>query len=70
MTIAVERDSQLSTTHLTHEEAAAYLRLSPAALHAMRSRGGAPPALRVGGRRGRLLYRRDAIDEWLSERVA
>jgi hypothetical protein len=39
------------------------------AIYWMRYRGEGPPAIRLGGRRGRLLFRRADVDRWLESRA-
>jgi excisionase family DNA binding protein len=51
---------------LTSGETAKALRLSVAALHTMRHRGGGPPAVRVGRK---LLFRESDIEQWVAERA-
>jgi DNA-binding transcriptional MerR regulator len=48
------------------QEAAALLRTPPATLRQWRSRGGGPPAARIGKR---LLYRRADLIAWVDDRL-
>jgi len=50
---------------LTTPEAADYVGLSPATLETMRTRGGGPIFAKLGAR---VVYERDDLDRWLSER--
>lgn len=50
---------------LTTPMAAHYLGLSPATLETMRTRGGGPVFVKLGRR---VLYQREDLDQWLSER--
>lgn len=50
---------------LTVEEVAELLRMSPHALHQMRYRSTAPPALKIGRR---LLFDSEKLNAWLMER--
>lgn len=38
-------------------------------LYWLRYTGNAPPGIRIGGKNGRLIYRRTAVDEWLASRT-
>ncbi|HEV8276271.1 MAG TPA: helix-turn-helix domain-containing protein [Streptosporangiaceae bacterium] len=60
----------------TIDELAGYLRLldddgepDRRRVYWMRQRGQAPPAHRIGGSRGRLLFRRSDVEEWLASRA-
>jgi predicted DNA-binding transcriptional regulator AlpA len=39
------------------------------AIYCMRQRGEGPPATRIGGRRGQLLFRKVDVDAWLASRA-
>ena len=52
--------------YLTQEEAAAYIRLSPRTLERHRVAGTGPRFIKAGRR---VLYRRDALDDWTTERT-
>jgi excisionase family DNA binding protein len=52
---------------LTEIEAAALLRVAPRTLRRWRAEGIGPPAIRVGHGRGRIRYRRSAIEQWLAQ---
>ncbi len=52
---------------LTPADVAVWLRTTRRAIYMMSSRGGLPPAIRVGRR---LLYRRSDLLAWLDERRA
>ncbi|ARF75955.1 DNA-binding protein [Kitasatospora albolonga] len=51
---------------LTVKDAADYLGLSPHTLYVWRHRRQAPPSFRMGPR-GRVMYRVEALDAWVSE---
>ncbi|MFP8964167.1 helix-turn-helix domain-containing protein [Streptomyces nanhaiensis] len=51
---------------LTVKDAAEYLGLSPHTLYVWRHRRQGPPSFRMG-RRGRVVYRRDALETWIRE---
>ncbi|MFD8589905.1 helix-turn-helix transcriptional regulator [Streptomyces sp. NPDC059637] len=51
---------------LTVKEAAGYLGLSPHTLYVWRHRRQGPPSFRMGPR-GRVMYRREALDAWVRE---
>lgn len=60
----------------TLSELAIYLKLVDAegnpkrqSLYWLRTQTGGPPAIRIGGRRGRLLFRKTAVAEWLAART-
>ena len=55
---------------LTASEAARLIRVKPQTLAVWRTAGTGPRYLRLGrGDRGRVLYRREDVEEWLAERV-
>ncbi|MFJ8228595.1 helix-turn-helix transcriptional regulator [Streptomyces sp. NPDC094448] len=54
------------TAFLTVKDAADYLGLSPHTLYVWRHRRQGPPSFRMGPR-GRVMYRRDALDAWVRE---
>ncbi|MFD4113194.1 helix-turn-helix transcriptional regulator [Streptomyces niveus] len=51
---------------LTVKDAADYLGLSPRTLYVWRHRRQGPPSFRMGPR-GRVMYRREALDAWIRE---
>ncbi|MFI0742924.1 helix-turn-helix transcriptional regulator [Streptomyces sp. NPDC021100] len=51
---------------LTVKDAAAYLGLSPHTLYVWRHRRQGPPSFRMGPR-GRVMYRREALDAWVHD---
>ncbi len=51
---------------LTVKDAAEYLGLSPHTLYVWRHRRQGPPSFRMGPR-GRVMYRREALDAWIRE---
>ncbi|QHY99247.1 Helix-turn-helix domain protein [Streptomyces sp. S4.7] len=51
---------------LTVKDAADYLGLSPHTLYVWRHRRQGPPSFRMGPR-GRVMYRREALDAWIRE---
>ncbi|MCP3821814.1 helix-turn-helix domain-containing protein [Streptomyces sp. A3M-1-3] len=51
---------------LNVKEAAEYLGLSPHTLYVWRHRRQGPPSFRMGPR-GRVMYRREAVDAWIRE---
>ncbi|MGV4886451.1 helix-turn-helix transcriptional regulator [Streptomyces viridosporus] len=51
---------------LTVKDAAEYLGLSPHTLYVWRHRRQGPPSFRMGPR-GRVMYRRNALDAWIRE---
>jgi len=51
---------------LTVKDAAEYLGLSPHTLYVWRHRRQGPPSFRMGPR-GRVMYRREALDNWIRE---
>ncbi|MFE9684488.1 helix-turn-helix transcriptional regulator [Streptomyces sp. NPDC006285] len=51
---------------LTVKDAADYLGLSPSTLYVWRHRRQGPPSFRMGPR-GRVMYRREALDAWIHE---
>jgi len=56
------------TPYVTAVEAAAYLRLKPATLAAMRVDGSGPQYFKVGSkRRGKVLYRYEDLDAWIAQ---
>ncbi|WP_327745312.1 helix-turn-helix domain-containing protein [Streptomyces europaeiscabiei] len=54
------------TAFLTVKDAADYLGLSPHTLYVWRHRRQGPPSFRMGPR-GRVMYRREALDAWIYE---
>ncbi|MEU3553303.1 helix-turn-helix transcriptional regulator [Streptomyces fragilis] len=54
------------TAFLTVKGAADYLGLSPHTLYVWRHRRQGPPSFRMG-RRGRVMYRLEALDAWIRE---
>jgi excisionase family DNA binding protein len=54
------------TAFLTVKDAAEYLGLSPHTLYVWRHRRQGPPSFRMGPR-GRVMYRREALDAWICE---
>jgi excisionase family DNA binding protein len=60
-------ESESSSRFLTTEELAVLLRTSSAAIHCLRYRGEAPPAVRVGKR---LLFDRAEVDDWIAARAS
>ncbi|UKY48505.1 helix-turn-helix transcriptional regulator [Streptomyces inhibens] len=54
------------TAFLTVKDAAEYLGLSPHTLYVWRHRRQGPPSFRMGPR-GRVMYRRKALDAWIRE---
>ncbi|GAA2443172.1 hypothetical protein GCM10010433_50550 [Streptomyces pulveraceus] len=54
------------TAFLTVKDAADYLGLSPHTLYVWRHRRQGPPSFRMG-LRGRVMYRREALDAWIRE---
>ncbi|WP_078893586.1 helix-turn-helix domain-containing protein [Streptomyces sp. CT34] len=54
------------TAFLTVKDAAEYLGLSPHTLYVWRHRRQGPPSFRMGPR-GRVMYRREALDAWIRE---
>lgn len=60
--------SQLASAaaFLTVADAAEYLGLSPHTLYVWRHRRQGPPSFRMGPR-GRVMYRREALDSWIRE---
>ena len=54
------------TAFLTVKDAADYLGLSPHTLYVWRHRRQGPPSFRMGPR-GRVMYRLEALDAWVSE---
>ncbi|MEU7169643.1 helix-turn-helix domain-containing protein [Streptomyces morookaense] len=56
----------MHTAFLTVKEAAEYLGLSPHTLYVWRHRRQGPPSFRMGPR-GRVMYRREALDAWVRE---
>ncbi|MFB7781448.1 helix-turn-helix transcriptional regulator [Streptomyces vinaceus] len=58
--------SALDASFLTVKGAAAYLGLSPHTLYVWRHRRQGPPSFRMGAR-GRVMYRREALDAWIHE---
>ncbi|MFF0728392.1 helix-turn-helix transcriptional regulator [Streptomyces sp. NPDC004134] len=59
------RTDPLRAAFLNVNEAATYLGLSPQTLYAWRHRRQGPPSFRMG-RRGRVMYRRESLDAWIS----
>lgn len=55
-----------SAVFLTVKDAAEYLGLSPHTLYVWRHRRQGPPSFRMGPR-GRVTYRREALDAWIRE---
>ena len=51
---------------LNVKDAAGYLGLSPQTLYVWRHRRQGPPSFRMGPR-GRVMYRREALDAWIRE---
>ncbi|MET9957020.1 helix-turn-helix domain-containing protein [Streptomyces sp. NPDC006339] len=51
---------------LNVKDAAAYLGISPHTLYVWRHRRQGPPSFRMGPR-GRVMYRRTALDDWIHE---
>ena len=54
---------------LTTAQAAELLGMKVQTLRKWRLTGAGPPYVRLGGRGGRVVYRRAVIDEWLSSRT-
>ncbi|MDX2934757.1 helix-turn-helix transcriptional regulator [Streptomyces ipomoeae] len=54
------------TAFLNVKDAAEYLGLSPHTLYVWRHRRQGPPSFRMGPR-GRVMYRREALDAWIHE---
>ncbi|MFE4054996.1 helix-turn-helix transcriptional regulator [Streptomyces sp. NPDC059096] len=54
------------TAFLTVKAAAEYLGLSPQTLYVWRHRRHGPPSFRMGPR-GRVMYRKEALDSWVRE---
>jgi Helix-turn-helix domain len=53
----------------TTDELAEYLRCDANAIHYLRAKGGGgPPAIRLSPR-GRLLFRKTQVDQWLASRT-
>jgi predicted DNA-binding transcriptional regulator AlpA len=52
---------------LTHDETAAYLRITPASLYSMNQRRTGPRSYKVGNRR---MYRVADIDQWLNDHAS
>ena len=50
--------------------AAEYAGLSVATFRNYRLRGGGPPFIKIGGKRGPVLYDLDDVDKWLSENTS
>ncbi|MFE9308205.1 helix-turn-helix domain-containing protein [Streptomyces sp. NPDC006706] len=63
---AVPAVRALCTGFLTVKDAAEYLGLSPHTLYVWRHRRQGPPSFRMGPR-GRVMYRREALDAWIRE---
>ncbi|MEV7205248.1 MULTISPECIES: AlpA family transcriptional regulator [unclassified Streptomyces] len=61
-----EPDSAVSACFLNVKGAAAYLGISPHTLYVWRHRRQGPPSFRMGPR-GRVMYRRTALDAWIHE---
>lgn len=57
------------TALLTVRDAANYLGISESTLYVWRHRRIGPPSFRLGPR-GRVMYRRTALDEWVDEQEA
>ncbi|MEV7868776.1 helix-turn-helix domain-containing protein [Streptomyces sp. NPDC088124] len=55
-----------ASSFLTVKHAAEYLGLSPHTLYVWRHRRQGPPSFRMGAR-GRVMYRRKALDTWIRE---
>ena len=62
----MSRNKELPTL-LTVKEVAVLLRTSPASIYAMVERGQLPGVIRIGRR---LLFRRDALVDWLDQKDA
>ncbi|MFG2375136.1 helix-turn-helix domain-containing protein [Streptomyces sp. NPDC048504] len=58
--------ASVRTAFLTVKDAADYLGLSPHTLYVWRHRRQGPPSFRMGPR-GRVMYRREALDGWIRE---
>ncbi|MEU5717650.1 helix-turn-helix domain-containing protein [Streptomyces sp. NPDC020403] len=58
--------SALRAGFLNVKDAAEYLGLSPHTLYVWRHRRQGPPSFRMGPR-GRVMYRREAVDAWIRE---
>ncbi|WP_409473368.1 helix-turn-helix transcriptional regulator [Streptomyces sp. HC307] len=56
----------MRSAFLTVQDAAKYLGLSPHTLYVWRHRWQGPPSFRMGPR-GRVMYRREALDAWIRE---
>ncbi|MYT71810.1 MULTISPECIES: helix-turn-helix domain-containing protein [unclassified Streptomyces] len=56
----------VSAAFLTVKDTADYLGLSPHTLYVWRHRRQGPPSFRMGSR-GRVMYRREALDAWIRE---
>ncbi|WP_079188863.1 helix-turn-helix transcriptional regulator [Streptomyces kebangsaanensis] len=63
---AVPAARALRAGFLTVKDAAEYLGLSPHTLYVWRHRRQGPPSFRMGPR-GRVMYRREALDAWIRE---
>ncbi|MFD7495298.1 helix-turn-helix transcriptional regulator [Streptomyces sp. NPDC059832] len=61
-----EPTSAVRTCFLSVKDAAAYLGISPHTLYVWRHRRQGPPSFRLGPR-GRVMYRRTALDAWVDE---
>lgn len=56
----------IRSAFLNVKDAAEYLGLSPHTLYVWRHRRQGPPSFRMGSR-GRVMYRREALDAWIRE---
>lgn len=65
-TAAPTASSAARAAFLTVKDAADYLGLSPHTLYVWRHRRQGPPSFRMGPR-GRVMYRREALDAWIRE---
>lgn len=63
---ATASSGAVSAAFLTVKDAADYLGLSPHTLYVWRHRRQRPPSFRMGPR-GRVMYRREALDAWIRE---
>lgn len=64
--VAFSSEHVARTAFLTVKDAAEYLGLSPHTLYVWRHRRQGPPSFRMGSR-GRVMYRREALDAWVRE---
>ncbi|TXS18794.1 MULTISPECIES: helix-turn-helix transcriptional regulator [unclassified Streptomyces] len=64
--MSVLRSSGSSVSCVQHPGSRPYLGLSPHTLYVWRHRRQGPPSFRMGPR-GRVMYRREAVDAWIRE---